>query len=304
MTNYRMQYGRSTPPPLPNALRHNGRTIVDMKYRMFFIGTIWDSAAPLRSARQELERGLGGALTDAHLNKVFSQYFRPTTSKATAALTDAAAVLPQDWPPTVSQADIEQHVANLLAATADPRIPQETDFANFVAVFVLPPGTILQGEAGEEEANSLRGLAAFHSWCNVAGPPQRTVRYAVAVWSDGQNGCAKPGWQPWQNTCAALYHELAEVRTNPDVGRDPPYQGWFAVIPPDHPMAELADLPIIWGGSRPYAMMQVVQLANSATAPIQFMWSNLKQAPWDPDTSLSDPNDLGRVPPFDPPRPP
>src|ERR1700682_5101993 len=44
-----------------------------------------------------------------------------------------------------------------------------------------------------------------------------TIYYSVAVWSEGNNGVAIPGWQPWENTCATLYHELNEARTDPDV---------------------------------------------------------------------------------------
>ena len=205
-------------------------------------------------------------------------------------------MLQKDWSSKVLQSDVEKYVKDLLRAPGDSGFPPDEAGKTFVAVFVLPPGTILDGPRGETE-NSLRGLAAYHDWFEYTGPPKRTVYYAVAAWSDGQNGCAKPGWQPWQNTCAALYHELAEVRTNPDVRKDPPDQGWYVDMP-DHPLTELADLPIIWAGPHPQVMMQEVKLQNGSTVPIQFMWSNAKQAPWDPATAPSG-TDLGRVPKFE-----
>src|SRR6516165_4254073 len=58
-----------------------------------------------------------------------------------------------------------------------------------------------------------------------------TVYYSVAVWSEGDNGIAIPGWEPWENACATLYHELNEARTDP---AQPALRGRLKSSPQDY----------------------------------------------------------------------
>ena len=60
--------------------------------------------------------------------------------------------------------------------------------------------------------------------------------YAVAVYAERGNGIDAFD-APWKNICAILYHELCEVRTDPDVedairaGHDPhalDLLGWYS----------------------------------------------------------------------------
>jgi hypothetical protein len=280
-----MTYGNpQLPPRLPNAEAHDGRAIAALTYRVFFVGTIWRNVAKLAQNADALATALDGALQDDRLNQVFAQYL-PKGAQATARPILPKTVIERDWPSVMPQSDLLQQIEDLLVRADDPRIPSDTDFGNFVVLFVLPPNTILGAPQGET-ANSLRGLAAYHDRFVKDG---RTIYYAVAAWSDGQNGGAKPGWEPWQNTCAALYHEIAEVRTNPDIGKDAPDRGWFVDIPPDHMLTEVADLPIMWAGQKPHTMMQEVALQNGTRVPIQLIWSNAKQKPWDPTTPVDGP---------------
>src|SRR5262249_14075262 len=103
--------------------------------------------------------------------------------------------------------------------------------------FVLPPGVVLSSDDGggnerimrvavrngpgtpeAEEADSKHGLGGYHGSIHIPNPSGGvTIYYAMAVFSGRGNGIAIPDWEPWENICATLYHELCEARTDPDV---------------------------------------------------------------------------------------
>ena len=99
----------------------------------------------------------------------------------------------------------------------------------------------------------MSGLASYHHFVQFGTD---RVYYGVSVWSDGENGTALPGWQPWENTCAGLYHELAEIRTNPDNEGDAPTKIWgWASCEGD----EIGDLAVSWAGDNPSLVSKRIQ---------------------------------------------
>ncbi len=104
---------------------------------------------------------------------------------------------------------------------------------NAVMVFVLPPGGHLSMNPQDMTPNrpiaSMNSLAGIHGNFDIASStPGATEKlyFCTAVWSEeltsapfkGQkNGVTVEGWSAWQNTCAVLYKELAQFRTDPDV---------------------------------------------------------------------------------------
>ena len=117
-----------------------------------------------------------------------------------------------------------------------------------------------------------------------------TVYYAVAVYSEGSNGIVAFD-APWKNVCATLYHELQEVRTDPDVedairaGHSPAAAhllGWYS---PNG--GEIGDIPIAESRGDIQLAMKEVPLAAGGTAPVQLMWSNRVGGPEAPPDELT-----------------
>ena len=156
------------------------------------------------------------------------------------------------------------------------------------AVCLLPPrGVVLV----EGDVSSEVGLGGYHGSVHVARGRRRreTVYYSVAVYSEGTNGIVAFD-EPWKNVCATLYHELQEVRTDPDVedairaGHSPAAArllGWYS------PRAgEIGDIPIAETHGHIGLVMKEVPLADgSGTVPVQLLWSNRVGGPEGPPTS-------------------
>ena len=110
-----------------------------------------------------------------------------------------------------------------------------------------------------------------------------TIYYSAAVFSEGDNGIAIPGWAPWENICATLYHELNEARTDPDVedairNGDTSFIGWNS-----NQGQEIGDPPISKAGRNLALVFHRVPVdSGPGTAPIQFLWSNRVHGPEGP----------------------
>ncbi len=104
---------------------------------------------------------------------------------------------------------------------------------NAVMVLVLPPGAILSMNPEDMTPNRpialMNSLGGIHGHFDIvpstSGSAQK-LYFCAAVWSEeltsgpfkGQkNGVTVEGWSAWQNTCAVLYKELVQFRTDPDV---------------------------------------------------------------------------------------
>ena len=124
------------------------------------------------------------------------------------------------------------------------------DLDNTVFNFMLPSGTTLNSNLKhdemateqpnlnnelEEKAFSLQGLGGFHSSIHIPGNHDITLYYAVGVYSeklaDGNMNGIVAFDKPWKNVVATFYHELIEVRTDPDVedgNFDDSSLGWYS----------------------------------------------------------------------------
>jgi hypothetical protein len=263
-----------------------GKTIPHLTFTNVYLGD-WDAGA-----RAQLDHALAAAMSDAHLNNVLAQYFKGTTVTSTFAgsrLHDAG-VPRHVYRDTVASLVGELDQAGALAAL---------DLGSSVVCLLLPEGAVLvdgdshggdaeQDELDDDATDSKHGLAGYHGSMHVVRNRRlkETVYYAVAVYSEGENGIAAFP-HPWQSVCATLYHELTEARTNPDVedairaGGSPDAKrllGWYSWHG-----GEIGDIPMAESGGDLSLVMQEIPLADgSGRVPIQLMWSNAVDGPEGP----------------------
>jgi hypothetical protein len=290
MGKSRVMEGVFKPRPSHDLVFRGGRTIAHLKYKNLYVGKGW-LAGELSKSRKKLDAALAAAMTDAGLNQVVQQYF-PSVQVTTDAM--PSAVLQVAVQKLYDAGDIQALVSKVFMSGALASL----DLDNFVMNFVLPPGAVLSDRGGQrkspatahrevpgmpedEKADSKHGLGGYHGSIHVAHPAKtRTLYYSVAVWSEGQNGIAVPGWESWENACATLYHELNEARTDPDVDDaiatgDVRWVGWNS-----HSGEEIGDFPIDEAGDDLKLVFKKVPVAGGAGAvPIQLLWSNRAHGP-------------------------
>lgn len=271
-------------------LWHCKPIITDLTYKLFFWGDIFLTSPAMVSSVALIDAAVGGAMADSVLNEVFIQYIEPSSNDPVSSTKCTSQILNEPWSAHVTQSDVERMIDTLLLQTGEPMISApDNGFPNFAAVFVLPPGTVLEehrskmGRSDGPNLNSLDGLGGFHDFYVSTVPGTPTIYYAAVVWSDGPNGAAKPGWDPWMNVSATIYHELAEIRTDADYSAPAPAKkGWYVDLPGLQGGQEIGDLVIDYYAPYPQNAMQVVPLDAGGTAPIQYLWSNALFGPYIP----------------------
>jgi hypothetical protein len=236
-----------------------GRTLADLTFTTVYLGR-WDAGE-----RAELDRAIAAAMTDAHLNNVLAQYFPGKSVIATFA---GSQLHDGPTPARVFRDTVESLVGGLAVQG--------------VACLLLPRGAVLVDgtSTGGDGVDSRHGLGGYHGSVNG-------TYYAVAVYSEGANGIVAFD-RPWKNVCATLYHELQEVRTDPDVedairaGTTPAGErllGWYSPRG-----GEIGDVPLAVS-TNPSEVLREVPLADgSGSVPIQLMWSNAVGGPEGPIT--------------------
>ena len=254
-----------------------GKTLQRLTFTNVYLGH-WDGAE-----RSRLDRALAGAMADPHLNNVLAQYFPgPIGTTFAGSREYAGSVAPRVYRDTLEALVTELDQTGALATL---------DLQASVVCLLLPHGTVLvDGDSNGhgDQVDSLHGLGGYHGSVHVrrGGRRRETVYYAVAVYSEGANGIvAFP--EPWQNVCATVYHELCEVRTDPDVedairaGATPAAErllGWYSPRG-----GEIGDIPMAEAHGDLELVMREVPLADgSAVVPIQLMWSNAVGGPEGP----------------------
>ena len=262
------------PEPGLNLEFLGGRTLPDLTFTLVYLGR-WDP-----TERRPLDRALPAAMTDPGLNDVLRQYFPGSVVSATFAgsHTHSAAVTARLDKPAVERLVAELDKSGALAGL---------DYSRSAVCLLPPRGVVLV----EGDVSSEVGLGGYHGSVHVARGRRRreTVYYSVAVYSEGTNGIVAFD-EPWKNVCATLYHELQEVRTDPDVedairaGRSPAAAkllGWYS------PSAgEIGDIPIAEAHGDVGLVMKEVPLADGrGTVPVQLLWSNRVGGPEGPASS-------------------
>jgi hypothetical protein len=257
-----------------------GKTIPLLTFRNVYLGR-WDA-----HELAQLDSAIAAAMDDAHLNNVLAQYFpgRAIGSAFAGSRTHAGPV-----PPRVYRDELESIVAELDRDGALAGL----DLSSSAVCLLLPEGAVLVDAAaseGGEPVDSTHGLGGYHGSVHVprGARTRETVYYAVAVYSKGDNGIVAFA-ESWKNVCATLYHELCEIRTDPDVedairaGATPPAErllGWYSPRG-----GEIGDVPMAEAHGSIELVMREVPLANgSGTVPIQLMWSNAVSGPEGPIT--------------------
>lgn len=255
-----------------------GKTIPRLAFTDVYLGS-WDAAE-----RTRLDRAIAAAMADPHLNNVLAQYFPGDTVGSTFAGSHSH---PGSVPPRVYRDTVEAIVSELDRDGALAGL----DLGASAVCLLLPEGAVLvDGDSGDpgEHVDSTHGLGGYHGSVHLRRGKRgrEAVYYAVAVYSKGANGVVAFA-EPWQNVCATLYHELCEIRTDPDVedairaGATPGAErllGWYS----PHG-GEIGDVPMAEAQGMVDLVMKEVPLADgSGTVPIQLMWSNAVDGPEGP----------------------
>lgn len=284
-----------------------GKVIRDLSYVNLYVSgdTEWTM-----SDVDRIDRSLEAAMQDQHLNNVLLQYFNNQAIRSTAL---ASHPLTGFTPTTVSRGDIQDYITYLF----DQGFLQPFDLQNTVINLLLPPETILttrdsasNGRSNQsnqraldsylltdesDDVDSAAGLGGYHG--SVVTANGERVYFAACVYSDRYANGVTNGIpvlsDPWKNVVATLYHQLMEVRTNPDVedalressdldsGR---ILGWVS----DSGL-EIGDIPI--RGTLPISrVIREVPLANGdGTVPVQLPYSVFTGGPEGP---ISQPHPL------------
>ncbi len=263
-----------------------GKTIPDLAYRTYYVGGAdsWNT-----NDVRSVDTTLAAAMADQGLNGILQQYF----DDPVAATFVGSTILPGPRPRLVTQSSIEREIQRLHAAGALAPL----DLARTVLAFVLPSGTILgddyaplapraaeqRGTAPfEDETTSLGGLGGYHGsvWLAAGGVP--TAYYAVGVYSEirgGRENGIPVFAESWKNVVATLYHQLCEVRTDPDVeavlrGALPRSAlGWVS----DGGL-ECGDFPVFEDGGE-LRRVFVELSVDRVVVPVQLQYSNREHAP-------------------------
>ena len=289
-------------PGLDHSLKyHGGRTIRDLYYVNLYVS---GDKKWTRTDVEQIDRQLGAAMRDEHLNNVLLQYFDNQPIRSTALPSHP---LVGYTPGTVTRGDIQ----NMIGWLHRQGFLRSFDLQNTVFNLLLPPGSVLtvddrasiavsdevagstpsdsKGVVPEfEEGSSLTGLAGYHGSVVTAGNDR--VYYAVSVYSErGKNQTTNgiPVFrEPWKNVVATLYHQLVESRTNPDVeeamrhesGENAKqYLGWAS----DSGL-EAGDAPLLANMSLSSVFREVPLADGSGVVPVQLPWSNAIGGPEGP----------------------
>jgi hypothetical protein len=255
-----------------------GKTIAALTFTNVYVGA-WRAAD-----RTKLDGALAAAMADRHLNNVLAQYFPDAKVTSTFA---GSRTHPGPVSTRVYRDVIEATVEELDRGGA----LEGLDLATSAVCLLLPEGAVLvDGDSGDPgpQVDSLHGLGGYHGSVHVERDTGKTdtVYYAVSVYSEGDNGIVAFE-EPWQNVCATLYHELNEIRTDPDVedairaGATPAGEhllGWYSARG-----GEIGDIPMAEAHGDIKLVMKEVPLADgSGRVPIQLMWSNAVHGPEGP----------------------
>lgn len=263
-------------------LYFGGKTVQNLVVRHFYVGAAgtWND-----KEMQAIDHTLKAALLDANLNSVIQQYFPDAEIKTDVFASESIA----NSSSAFEQIDVEAMVSDAYKnGTLTGKGTMNVDFGSTVFCFLLSPGTRLFDIHGGDSYNLLSGYHGSVSCARPDGSGDDTVYYAVGVYSqklaDGTvNGIVR--WdqpdQSWKNVVATFYHEINEVRTDPDgeqvadgaSARDK--LGWYS---PEY--GEIGDIVMALAGDHLDEAVKDIPLADgSGTVPVQLMYSNYKHAP-------------------------
>jgi hypothetical protein len=291
------------PTPDQDLHYHGGRTWRNMSYVNLYVSG--EEGWRLDDV-QRIDQAIAKAMADEHLNNVIVQYFnnQPIGTQPLPSHPLVGYV-----PRQVSRGDIEVYLQYLYAQG----YLQSFDLNTTVFNFLLPSGTVLNVEderystaalatpfrpishaedgrviiPESEEGDSQGGLGGYHGSIHVGGT---TVYYSAEAYSEMQANGVPNGIpvlaEPWKNIVATLYHEMQEVRTDPDVEdviRNPyapnatRLLGWTS-----DEGEEIGDFPLHTGVSIRSIIVEVPLADGSGMVPVQLQYSNAVHGPEGP----------------------
>ncbi len=270
----------------PGLQFRGGRTLQDLAFVNLYLGgeDRWKQADVL-----SIDKAISAAMTDEQLNKSLLQYFngKPIKSVALPSHPLVGTVAEK-----LSRADVHQTLRGLHAQG----YLDDYDLDHTVFNILCPPGMILTDDTPEVDSTS--GLAGYHG---SVPSEMETILYTVVVssevMSDGRQNGIPAFQQTWKNTAAILYHQLQEVRTNPDAedalrnAGDPDGAaklGWTS-----DEGDELGDLALKDGAALSAVFREVPLADGSGTVPVQILGQEQSPAP------APAPSPIGDLPPID-----
>jgi len=255
-----------------------GKTIPDLTYVNIYMG---GRQAWADGDRKNIDWALNAAMTDPYLNHVLMQYF---DDQPISASYRGSFILDGFSPARMSQANIREVIRILHSRGSFEHLPLEST----AICFYLPKGMILDDpDAGTSlspasDSSSLQGLGGYHGSVRVG---QQTVYYAVGAYaerlSNGQTNGIPVFHVPWKDITASFYHQLQEIRTDPDVdaaiatGQER-HAGWVTDTG-----LEIGDVPLS-GGPLDEVFVEVPLANGSGIVPVQLCYSNAAQGPEGP----------------------
>ena len=176
---------------------------------------------------------------------------------------------------TIRSGDVVTTVT--VATTAESLLPPA-----FRTTTVTAAARVAHGGDPDDAASSLGGLGGYHGSVHAGGA---VIYFAVGVFSELLPNGDKNGIvafdEPWKNIVGTFYHEMQEVRTDPDVEdairtQNRNFIGWNS-----DQGEEIGDFPVFEADPLQQVFKEV-PLVNGDTAPIQLMYSNRVNGPEDP----------------------
>jgi len=255
----------------------------------------------------KIDQSIAAAMQDDHLNNIVRQYF---DNQPIQTIVHPSHPLTGRLPSRLSRGDLHHMLRELHARG----YLSQYDLKSTVFNFLCPPGTVLTdhdvttvpgqvssqprnldpqdfSENEEPEYDSRNGLAGYHGSIHIG---DETLYYSTVVYSEQRQDGFKNGIpafsENWKNVVAMLYHQLQEVRTNPDVEdvirnpNDPAISaklGWTSDAGEEFGDSALLNTVSI------RTVMQEVPLADgSGTVPVQIGYSNATHGPEGPVDEL------------------
>lgn len=178
------QRDRTFPPqPREDLVFRGGRTLPQMSYKTFYVGSGWADGAPA-SSRANLDAALAAAMTDPALDEIVGQFFGGSNI-TTLPLPSTVLDLP------LQQVFDKGDIHALAERTFMSGVLSAVDLDTCVVNFVLPPGAILSSEGGGEahlrvgrraplgtpdieEEDSRNGLGGYHGSIHIMHPGRRS----------------------------------------------------------------------------------------------------------------------------------
>ncbi|GEM_PF-4775294 len=269
----------------------------EISYAIVFLGSATDYAGHTDSV-SSLQSRLGAALTSAGPNKLLSQYYGGGAVSATSITSTTPCYVGTALPTPCTRSDLLNTAQYVVTNREKLGLSQDPSTSvSFVLIMVLPPGSTLVDNDMLPGHSALSGIHGRFD--GITGGATSRVYFCASPWGPSPpNSPSFPqGWTDWEQTCAILYKEIAQYRTNPDVydlpnpGPSTSVNGWASWVPQTSGTsiwAEVGNLTALNGGTQfnTDTVYKIVSVTTSAgppsttvNVPVHALWSNSATPP-------------------------